>query len=118
MELKDFVAQSLIHIVSGVAEAQKHLKGTSARVSPRMRSTDKEHTIGQAEMDGGQPVSYVEFDVLVSAGKEKGSKGTIGLVLGTLGLVTQAQSGSKSGEESRIKFKVPIILPLQERDGK
>ena len=118
MELRDFVTQSLVHIVSGVAEAQKKLKGTSARVSPRMRSTDKEHTIGQAEMDGGQPVSYVEFDVLVNATKGKGSKGSVGLVVGALGLGTQAQSEAKSGEESRIKFKVPIILPLQERDGK
>ncbi|MGH8758778.1 MAG: hypothetical protein ACREVW_04595 [Burkholderiales bacterium] len=118
MELKDFVAESLIQIVQGVALAQKELKGSGARVSPRMRATDKAHTIGEAEMDGGQPVSSVEFDVVVTATKGKGSKGTIGVVVGALGLGTQAQSESKSGEESRIKFKVPVLLPLQERDSR
>lgn len=118
MELKDFVSEALVQIVRGVAQAQNELKGTGARVSPRMRSTDKSHTIGEAEMDGGQPVSHVEFDVLVTAAEGTGSKGTVGVVVGVLGLGTQAQSEAKSGQESRIKFKVPLLLPLQEGDTK
>ena len=117
MELEDFVAESLIQIVKGVRRAQDELKGTGARVNPHMRSTAKDHTIGEAEMDGGQPVSNVEFDVVVTATKGAGSKGGVGVALGVVGLGTQAQSDSKSGQESRIKFKVPILLPRQQRDS-
>lgn len=116
MKLEDFIAESLIQIVNGVRRAQKDLKGTGARVSPQMRMTLKEHTIGNAEMDGGQPVSNVEFDVLVTATEGKGSKGGVGVVVGIVGLGTQAQSDAKQGQESRLKFKIPILLPLQGRD--
>lgn len=117
MELEDFVAESLIQIVNGVRRAQDGLKGTGARVNPQMRSTLAAHTIGNAEMEGGQPVSNVEFDVVVTATKGTGSKGGVGVALGVVGLGTQAQSDAKSGQESRIKFKVPILLPPQQKDG-
>ena len=113
MNLKDFVAESLVQIVGGVVAAQEQLKGTRARVNPLMRVTSDESSIGTAEGDGGQPVYAVEFDVVVTAAEGTGTKGGIGVAVGIVGLGSQGQSESKSGQESRIKFKIPLLLPSQ-----
>lgn len=117
MNLQQFVAESLVQIVNGVREAQTQLKGSGARVAPLMRNTTAKDSIGSAEGDGGQPVFLVEFDVLVAAAEGTGTKGGIGVVVGVLGLGSQGQSESKTGQDSRIQFKVPLLLPAQSRDG-
>lgn len=118
MNLKDFVAESLVQIVSGVTQAQEQLKGTGARVNPLMRFMNDKSSIGDADGDGGQPVYPVEFDVVVTAAEGTGTKGGIGVAVGIVALGSQGQSESKSGQESRIKFKIPLLLPQQKRDTK
>ena len=115
MQLDEFVAASLVQIMKGVIKAQEELKGTGGRVNPLMRSTGREHSIGEAEGDGGQPVTLVEFDVAVTAKTSEGSKGGIGVLVAAVGFGAQSQSGKSSGSESRIKFTVPILLPRQKR---
>jgi hypothetical protein len=116
MNLKDFVTETLVQIVSGVVQAQEKLNGTRARANPQMRSTSDKSSIGEAEGDGGQPVYPVEFDVVVTAAEGTGTKGGVGVAVGVFALGSQGQSEAKSGHESRIKFKVPLLLPTQQRD--
>ncbi len=113
MNLKDFIAESLTQIVQGVQQAQDNFKGSEARISPQMRMTQKEHSIGAAEGYGGQPVSYVSFDVSVVASEGTGTKGGIGILVGAIGLGSQGQSEKASSNESRIKFQIPVMLPPQ-----
>ena len=115
MNLQEFVAESLSQIVLGVKQAQSSVAATGARVAPLMRTTIDKESIGQAEGDGGQPVYAVDFDVVVMAAAGKGTKGGIGVVVGAIGLGSQGQSESKIGHESRIRFKVPLLLPPQPR---
>jgi hypothetical protein len=118
MNLKDFVSESLVQIVSGVAQAQEQLHGTRARVNPQMFTTTDKNSIGQAHgSDSDQPVYNVEFDVVVSAAEGTGTKGGIGVAVGFIGLGSQGQSEAKSGHESRIKFKVPLLLPTHKSDA-
>lgn len=110
MQLEDFIGQSLIQIMKGVSHAQRELRTVGGCISPTMRRTSPEHSIGEAEGAGGQPVSFVEFDVAVTATESTNTKGGVGVVVPILTLGVQGQSGHISGTESRIRFKVPVLL--------
>ena len=115
MNIEEFVSESLTQIIRGVQKAQENVTGTGARINPQMRFTRKEESIGEAEGYGGQPVSYVSFNVSVIASEGTGTKGGIGIVVGAIGLGSQGQSESSASNESRIQFKVPILMPTQNK---
>lgn len=117
MDLQDFISESLTQIVNGVIQAQEAVAKTNsgARVAPLMRSTTDSSSIGAAEGDGGQPVYPVEFDVVVSANKGTGTKGGIGIVVGAITLGSQGQSENKNSHETRLRFKIPLLLPPRGR---
>jgi hypothetical protein len=117
VNLEDFVSESLAQIVNGVKKAQTAVARTGARVAPLMRGTTDASSIGAADGDGGQPVYPVEFDLVVSAAEGTGTKGGIGVVVGVFGLGSQGQSESKTGHETRLRFKVPLLLPPQARQS-
>ena len=112
MNIEDFVRETLVQITNGVVQAQRQLDKSGALVNPHMRVILKEHSIGQAEMHAGEVVSLVEFDVAVRATEGKETKGGIGVVAGVISLGSAGKSDSSSGSESRIKFSVPLLLPV------
>jgi hypothetical protein len=63
-------------------------------------------------MHTGEVVGMVEFDVAVRATEGKETKGGIGVVAGVIGLGSSGKSDSSSGSESRIKFSIPVLLPV------
>lgn len=96
MELKDFVSQSIQQIVAGVREAQQQ-HGTDARINPsnlRLGSeTSQKHLF---DFDNHMLLSNVEFDVAVTAEEGKGTKGGIGVFVGSVGLGSQGQSETRN----------------------
>jgi predicted ATP-dependent Lon-type protease len=112
MELKEFVTESLMQIVEGIADAQKRLKenGSEAIINTNMTATDVGHVV-----TGGRrrPVEFVEFDVAVIANEGTEMKGGVGLTVASLLKFEAGAKGNQStGSESRIKFKVPLSYPM------
>ena len=102
MELKDFIEETLKQIISGVRSAQENAIELGAKINPR----------------GGSVVEMrnVHFDVAVGTSKETETKGGIGVVVvpgGSAG--SQDQSDVASSSMSRIKFSVPVKLPVQSK---
>jgi hypothetical protein len=100
MELQDFIAETLKEIISGVRRAQESAIELGAKINPR----------------GGSIVEMrsVQFDVAVSTEEGIGEKGGIGVFVGPVGTVgSQNQSDVASSSMSRIKFSVPLKLPVQ-----
>lgn len=115
MELRDFIKESLIQIVQGVADAQSSLIGNNClgSVSPEIRNSRSTlESSGALLTAEGALVQTVEFDVSVAATEGTGTKGSIGVVVGILGLGSQGQSSQSSSNTSRLKFSVPISLPI------
>jgi len=112
MELKDFVSATLISIVEGVKEAQLKydLVGDNRIINPPVRVNP---TSGEPFVRGGLAVQTVEFDVAVSTSESSQSKGGIGILVGIIGGGAQGKSDSASAHMSRIKFTVPVSLPMQ-----
>jgi hypothetical protein len=112
MNIQEFVCETLVQITNGVVQAQRQLDKSGAVVNPHMRVISKEHSIGQAEMRAGDVVGLVVFDVAVHATEGKESKGGIGVLAGAITLGSAGKSDSSSGSESRIRFSVPLLLPV------
>lgn len=114
MELKDFIQQTLLQIIQGVSSAQHDPSVGVAKINPteHMRGGDKLldnslYSVGQHL----QLAQMVEFDVAVTAEEGKGTKGGVGIMVGTIGLGAQGQSEARNTTENRIKFKIPLMLP-------
>lgn len=100
MELQDFIAETLKQIISGVRRAQESAIDLGAKINPR----------------GGAMVEMrnVHFDVAVSTSEGTDKKEGIGVLVGPLGSVgSEDQADASSGARSRIKFSVPLKLPIQ-----
>jgi len=117
VELKDFVAETLMQISNGIEDAQQRLKakGSEARINTNMTETTDGHLV-----TGGRrrPVEFVEFDVaiLVNEGLEKKAGGGL-TVVSVFKLEAGGTSTRSTGSESRIKFKVPMSYPMHKYDS-
>ena len=103
MELRDFVKDTLSQLIEGVAEAQKAAAGRQATVNPFDISLESFR----------DRFSFVEFDVALTSGDSKTTKGGVGVFLGALNLGSAGESSSAITSLSRIKLKIPIELPFQ-----
>ena len=111
MELQEFITQSITQIVNGVKKAQDQNE-TDARVNPSdLRLGDGVTHKELYDFEHHMLLTRVEFDVAVTTEDSKGTKGGIGVFVGSVGLGTQGQSEARNSFVSRLKFSVPISLP-------
>jgi hypothetical protein len=111
MELREFVAETLVAIQEGVAEAIRRVDENKVvgRINPVWRGDEK--------IDWKEYVQPVEFDVAVTTTDKSAAGGKGGIRV--LSAVELGAEGSKSRENSivsRIKFSIPISAPAHPSD--
>lgn len=111
MDLQEFIAQTLVQIVSGVKEAQAQSSALGAQVSPHLTGALSELGKQGFLWASGQAAQVVQFDVALTVTEGTGTKGGIGVFAGAVNLGSSGQSKSESSSVSRVKFAVPLILP-------
>ena len=117
MELQEFVAETLSQIIHGVKSAQQTSSEVGAMINPAIPNIQfmkKSHISTEAKADGiGNMVLFVEFDTAVTVTEGDGVNAKAGInVFGSnigIGIGTKDESSTVS----RIKFKVPVVLPSQ-----
>lgn len=115
MELSEFVNQSLTQIVKGVKESQDEIRaqGGYANSAIFTSASGKESATHFGSVSDGQNVLLVDFDVAITV--SDASEGGIGGKLSVASLF-KLEAGSKgtaaSESTSRIRFKVPLALPV------
>jgi hypothetical protein len=112
MELKDFIAETLSQIVTGVVEAQTKVSTAGGSVVPHVRNASDDKSM-YGRTNAGNPVIFVDFDVSIAAQEGTATKGGIGVVSGIFNLGSSGQSNENLQTSNKIKFKVPVGLPLQ-----
>jgi hypothetical protein len=112
MKLDEFVSQTLTAIMQGVRRAQEQTADLGGVVSPQMFKVTDDENIGLA-FGHSQPVINVSFDVVVSTTDKSESQGGLGVFVGPIGVGSKGASGLEQGSESRIQFKVPVVLPYK-----
>lgn len=111
MEVKDFVAVTLIQIIDGVKLSQEHAAKTGALINPGGINltagtigyfyTSLRHRLGQS----------VEFDVVVTTLESDQTGGKIRVSTGILNVGVHGNSGDQSTATNGIRFTVPLVLP-------
>lgn len=111
MKLKDFTAETLKEIIDGVIEAQKYYSEKGGAVGSRMYAFEKKDVI--KDLDTGRPAHFVDFDVAVTTNEGTETKGGIGVFVGPIGVGSQGQTDKANSSYSRIKYSIPVFLPVQ-----
>lgn len=113
MELREFVTETLVQIAEGVAAAQERSLSIGAHINPKLTgnaSFGSQHGFLSSSAGAAQ---IVGFDVALTVTQGKGTKGGIGIVAGAINLGSAGQSSLENSTVSRVKFSVPLVLPIK-----
>ena len=110
MDLKEFVATTLVQIIEGVADAQKVAEEMGAVINPRARATASSVTTGQ-----GQAIHLVEFDVALTSIEGRTTSGGGGITVAFVRAGGEKETSATEASVSRVKFSVPVALPGDRR---
>ena len=119
MNLEDFIAQSLSQIAKGIEKANDELSDSKAIVSPKnITGVLKNHpsTYGTLKLsnDEWSVVQNIEFDVAVTASQGSEAKAGAGISVGAITLGATGKEDNKNTSVSRMRFSIPMLLPLHE----
>jgi hypothetical protein len=120
MELHEFITETLVQIAKGVENANSTLSKCSAVVNPKNVNYNKDGNIRTygwltETEERLRAVHLIEFDVLVTATKDKEKKGGIGVAFGNIGIGATRTHGEESIAQNRIKFGIPMVLPNEQK---
>jgi hypothetical protein len=110
MELKEFVAETLVQIVDSIVATHSNIKDKGACVNPaRLSSSSDDYILGTE--DRLRLVSTIDFEVSLTEteGKEAGAR--IGVFFGSAGAAGKAKYETGSNAVNKVKFSIPILLP-------
>lgn len=117
MELKDFIANTLIQIMQGVDSAQNEASKIDAWLNPNLSSHNSNHPLyfGSAMGVGmtKKPAFLIEFDVALQTESSESGKSGLGIFVAAFGAGAQAGTASSMAQQNRVKFVVPCALPFQ-----
>ena len=115
MKLQEFVAETLKEIIAGVKKSQKYAESEGAWVSPEMRPDgygEGTRKVGWTAQDGAN-IEQIEFDVAVTSTEGSETKAGVGIFVAGIGLGAKGKSDESTSSISRIKFSIPLGLPMQ-----
>lgn len=112
MKLQEFISQTLLQIVEGVADAQKTIQG-GGEINPHYWQAQRGDIakLKILESNNGKWIHLVDFDVAVTVVESTETKGGVGMVVGPIALGSRGQSNAENSTVSRIKFQIPVTLP-------
>lgn len=111
MDLQEFVKQTLSQIVDGVTDARAQVSDKDGEINPRVNSSHEQLGKQGFLFSSEGIVQIVKFDVALTVGEGKGTKGGIGVFAGAVNLGSSGESNSKNVSVSRVQFSVPLRLP-------
>jgi hypothetical protein len=104
MELKEFVAQSIIQIMEGVKEAQRKAIELDGSVNP--------YTIaGNVKGYSLKDLSNIEFEVSVTSEDKAGIGGGLNVFFGAISVGGKVDVSDSKIALNRLKFTIPVMYP-------
>jgi hypothetical protein len=112
MELKDFVSETLKHVMEGVKMAQEKAAELGGAVNP-IGFIITQASVPRS-MQGDLVAHVINFDIVVSTHDTDKAKGGVGIFVGDIGVGVRGEAESQSTAVNRIQFSVPVYLPTQQ----
>ena len=113
MKLREFVSETLKEIIAGVKEAQKYAESERAWVSPRLQTSGGKTSVRYVVYGTACPIEQIEFDVAVTSTEGAATEAGVGVFVAAIGLGAKGKSDASNSSVSRIRFSVPLGLPIQ-----
>lgn len=117
MELKDYIAETLVQITNGILEAQDRLKAVDVIVNPaKTFGTKGDFWIGKEQERGPvlRRVQEVEMKIGVISSEEAKGDGGAKVHLGVLNLGAGLEEKGVERNENYVKFSIPVSFPVSE----
>ncbi|WP_339414449.1 hypothetical protein [Pseudomonas sp. EA_35y_Pfl2_R5] len=113
MELKDFVAESLLSIVEGIKDAQSKFSEHGAHINPGnlMRGTSAVAENSVWDNTNNNYAQLVSFDIAITAEDAAKAGARVKVLSGLLGGDIGGEKGTKNILASRVQFSVPVLFP-------
>ena len=115
MELKDYIAETLVQITNGIIEAQKRLLDSDVIINPAQTFGSKgDFWIGKNQDKGpvARRVQEVEMKIGVISTEETTGDGGAKLHLGVLNLGAGIEDKGMERNENYVKFSIPVSFPV------
>jgi hypothetical protein len=116
MKLQEFVSETLREIIAGVKEAQASAQDNGALVNAaENRARDKDKHVSIRVGPGREitvPIRDIDFDVAVTTSDTSETQAGGGIMVAGFGLGAKGKSDTLNSCVSRVKFTVPLALPV------
>jgi hypothetical protein len=113
MDLKEFVSETLISIISGVTDAQVRAEEIGAKINPSGLNKNYNKGSDNAVWDesNNNYAQTIAFDVAVTAEDNEKAGAKVKVIAGIFGADANAEKGTKNSLVTRVQFSVPVLLP-------
>lgn len=114
MELRDYVAETLVQVCEGVASAMKRLEGQGVIVNPNSTfHSDGQFWIGKNKEHGPVErwVQMIEMNVTTSVTESTEGDGGAKISVGVLSIGGGLKEQGAEQNTNTVKFSIPICLP-------
>ena len=112
VQLEEFVRTAIVQIMRAVDGASGEIKPLGGEINPRPYGEDKDlAAAGVSRAVGGGALTFIEFDVAVTATRSGDRNSGIGVVFAGINAGIGEKNTRGDQTVSRITFKVPVRLP-------
>ncbi|MGH7682535.1 MAG: hypothetical protein ACRENN_11195 [Candidatus Eiseniibacteriota bacterium] len=111
IDLEDFVSQTLVQISKGVLAAQREVAEIGGAINPPLYNLQG---TGKVSAASNIMADFVDFDVAVSATETKSLEGGAKAHVWVASAGGVGTSTSSNEATSRVRFKVPVVFPIDE----
>ncbi len=118
MNLKDFVEETLSSIIDAVTELQEKYEGSEALINPQPSHGTDDQLEERASEDDVRRIQNVAFDIAVTAPSADGGGGGSIKKVAAVNLGTTGTGAISAEQLSRIRFEIPISLPMSSDDAR
>lgn len=112
VQLEDFVRNAIVQIIRAVDAASTDVKSLGGEINPRPQGEDRDlAAAGVSRAVGGGALTFIDFDVAVTATRSGDRNSGIGVVFAGINAGIGEKNTRGDQTVSRISFKVPVRLP-------
>ncbi|HBX44444.1 MAG TPA: hypothetical protein DEG28_00925 [Porphyromonadaceae bacterium] len=116
MELKEFIKETLLQIITGVRDAQTESAEYDAIVNPA--NIEKGDVMVTHIDNNVRTVQNICFEVALASSSSEATKAGIGVMLAYIGGGINKNTDGQNSITTGIKFTIPIALPAIDNKNK
>lgn len=116
MTLEEFITDTIIQIIKGVKNAQDFAKQNGAKVNPsNIKMLGNENSPAYWDNYNSIAGQSIDFDISVTTHEEGQTEGKAGVFVAFLKAGVSGKESSEQIAVNKIKFSIPVFLPIQQK---